>query len=616
MKLFRPYVLLAVAIATIAGIYLLSTQKTIYRFSEFSGPARSDAIKPMQRARLQDFSGAASSSRLAVLITDPDSDWLGLVHGLRTIGVPFVLTQDYKKALAHNVVLVYPTISGKVLAKDALQALASFPQEGGTLVGFEILGGGVNEVFGIAGSEASRSFKELRISDGEAAAFALPHAEDRRIPLAGKASGTAAYAFLPTTGKVVAEYDDGRAAIVRRDAGKGHAVAIGLDIGAYLAKAYNGRQEFDNHYVNAYTPAADSLLRILRSLYQTFEPLAVALDTVPDGRAASLIITHDVDYTKSIRNAVRYAEYEKASGIKATYFIQTKYVRDWNDDIFFDEHGAALTRTLASLGMEIASHSVSHSRVFSKFPLGDGTERYPAYLPFVKDKYDTKDGTILGELRVSRFLLESVVPGQSVVSFRPGHLEYPFALPQALDATGYRFSSTVTSGIANSHLPFKLNYSREGQAETAVFEFPITIEDELARPMTARLPATIAILDKLRNYGGMCVVLIHPDVFDDKLAFLEALVPKAKAMGAWTGTLAEFGHWWAARDTVNVDVVRDGKRVVFKASAEREFDKIAFLVPAAWRLDASAPGSSSVRQSGNRIVVQKPVRDLHLVFHL
>lgn len=616
MKSFRPYVLLAIAVALVAGIYLLAFQKTIYRFSEFSGPAHIDAVKPLQRASVQAFSGEASSSRLAVLITDVESDWLGLAHGLRTIGVPFLLTQDYKQALAHNVVLVYPTISGKVLSKEALQALASFPQEGGTLIGFEILGGGVNEVFGIAGSEASRTFRELRIKDGEASAFALSHAEDRKIPLAGKSSSTAAYALLPTTGKVVAEYDDGRAAIVRHDAGKGHAVAIGLDIGAYLAKAYNGRQEFDNPYVNAYAPAADTLLRILRSLYQAFEPLAVTLDTVPDGRAASLIITHDVDYTKSIQNAIRYAKYEKANDIKATYFIQTKYVRDWNDDIFFDEHGAAHTRTLASLGMEIASHSVSHSRVFSKFPLGDGKERYPEYVPFVKDKYATKDGTILGELRVSRFLLESVVPGQPVVSFRPGHLQYPFALPQALEATGYRFSSTVTSGIANSHLPFKLNYSREGQAETGIFEFPITIEDELERPMTARLPAAIAILDKLRNYGGMCVVLIHPDVFDDKLAFLEALVPKAKEMGAWTGTLAEFGHWWAARDTVNVDVVREGKQVVLKTSAQNEFNKIAFLVPSTWRLDASSPGSSSVRQSGNRIVVQKPTRNLHLIFHL
>jgi len=43
-----------------------------------------------------------------------------------------------------------------------------------------------------------------------------------------------------------------------------------------------------------------------------------------------------------------------------------------------------------------------------------------------------------------------------VVSFRPGHLSYPFALPQALQATGFAFSSSVTAGNALSHLPFRL----------------------------------------------------------------------------------------------------------------------------------------------------------------
>src|SRR5262249_32637616 len=142
-----------------------------------------------------------------------------------------------------------------------------------------------------------------------------------------------------------------------------------------------------------------------------------------------------------IKNAVEYARIEQGYGLAGTYFIQTKYVRDWNDDIFFNRAGVEYLKQLRQLGMELGSHSVSHSAMFSRFPLGTGDERYPAYRPFVKERFVTVNGTVLGELRVSRFLLDSLLPGQRTVSFRPGHLQYPFSLPEALAATGYRFSS-------------------------------------------------------------------------------------------------------------------------------------------------------------------------------
>src|SRR5690606_12089719 len=126
----------------------------------------------------------------------------------------------------------------------------------------------------------------------------------------------------------------------------------------------------------------------------------------------------------------KYAELEKNNGIKGTYFIQTKYIRDWNDDIFFNADNLKYLEKLEELGMEIGSHSVSHSMVFSDFPLGSGSEKYPRYQPFVKEQKLTYNGSIMGELRTSKFLLEHHLKNDKIVSFRPGHLEYPFALPQ------------------------------------------------------------------------------------------------------------------------------------------------------------------------------------------
>ena len=58
------------------------------------------------------------------------------------------------------------------------------------------------------------------------------------------------------------------------------------------------------------------------------------MGTVPGGKALSVVLSHDVDFTQSVVNAPVFAEYEKSAGVPATYFIQTKYIRDYYDEIF------------------------------------------------------------------------------------------------------------------------------------------------------------------------------------------------------------------------------------------------------------------------------------------
>jgi hypothetical protein len=603
---FRRLLLVAavLVILFLAGFFLL--RKPIYRFADWSGPQQSSVVSPVVAATPSLYAQGGENA-LAIYLTDAHSDWLGLAHGLKTIGVPFIVTDRYEEALKHHVVLAYPTISGRVLSKEALQALAAFPRNGGTLIGFEILGGGLNEVFGFGDMTASRGHKTLTLTS----AFA-GHLDEKEavIPLAGPSGAMPAEQFSVTTGTPVARYDDGSTAIVQRDFGRGRTFAIGFDIGAYLAKAYNGRHDYGRSYINAYESSVDSILRLMRQLYRSSEPLAVTLWTVPQGKSASVIITHDIDYTRSIVNAIRYAEFEKQEGVAATYFVQTKYVRDWNDDIFFNEQGASLTHRLAGMGMEVASHSVSHSRSFAAFPLGTGKEAYPDYVPFVKSQNDTRDGSILGELRVSRFLLEKAVPDAKVQSFRPGHLAYPFALPQAMQASGYRFSSSISSGTAMTHLPFQLNVDRGNEAETAIFEFPITIEDELQRPMTGRVDAAIDILRHLQVYGGLCTVLIHPDVFDDKFAFLQQFVARAKGMDVWFGTLAQFGNWWRARNGVTLDARRglDGYSLVL--NTPQAIQGLAVEVPTGWKLQAT----ENAMQKGNIVYLDLQAGTRYLRF--
>jgi len=238
----------------------------------------------------------------------------------------------------------------------------------------------LNEVFGFSEAQPARTRREIAFDPAQPLAKPFADPRERVIPFSNpKSSANAAGSFGYTGAKEpVARFDDGTAAITARRIGKGHAYAFGIDLGFLLLTGYNNREQgVARSYVNEYEPALDVLLRLLRNMYREGETAAVTLDAVPQGKAIATLITHDIDYGASLTNAVQYAKYEAAEGLRATYFIQTKYVRDWNDDVFFNEAGLAPLRQLRELGMEIASHSVAHSQVFTGMQLGSGEERYP-----------------------------------------------------------------------------------------------------------------------------------------------------------------------------------------------------------------------------------------------
>lgn len=572
-------------------------------FGDVTGPAAATPVAAESPTPWTRYA-AGSPSRLAVLLTDTASAWLGLAHALEAIGVPFQFTRDWAEAVRHRVVLVYPEVSGAALSAEALRALVDHAHHGGTLVASGEVCCGLNEVFGFGASVPGQGRFEVRFAASDLTA-AFTDTAERVVPLGDRAREPRTQWTVGYTAAAepVAAYEDGSAAVTRRRFdGGGAAIAIGVDVGALCLLSHDGRDEYiGRQYANGFEPVLDVFLLLVRAIYRGGQPDAVTLGAVPDGRSLAVLLTHDLDYRYSIHNALAWAAYERSQGIRATYFVQTKYVTDWEDKAFFDAAAVADVRALDSLGMEIASHTVAHARTFNTMPTGTGDERYPDYRPRVLAANRTEGATVLGELRVSGFLLERAT-GRQPVSFRPGYLRNPWALPQALVATGYRYSSSFTADNALTHLPLHLNFNREPAEETDVFDFPVTVEDEAPPPLPERLGAALALADRIAAYGGTYVVLLHTNVVEPKLAFERALVDSLRAR-AWFGTVGEFGRFWAARAGTAVDVAATGARRVVTLELPAAVEGLVLQVPPGWTLARVAPGSVRARQAPAGVIV-------------
>jgi hypothetical protein len=571
----------------------------MFTFANTRGPGGRSVVPTWQKTSWQQYA-AGSNTRLAILLTDENSPWLGVAHGLKSFGVPFLITTNYKKALQHNVVLVYPTISGVALPPEGLRALAAFPRNGGVLMGVNVVGGGLNETFGFTQATAANTHREIQFDSATPFTQAFTHPHERVIRLE---KSLIVNSYSQPKNKPLATYEDGSAAITQKAFEKGRAYAFGMDLGQYILKGHNGRQEgISRTFVNAYEPHADMLLRLVRNIYLSGQPNAVTIGTVPQGKELSVIFTHDIDFTRSIRNAVEYARYEKENGVPATHFIQTKYIRDFNDDIFFNDAGAANAREIHALGQNLASHSVAHSKTFYLFPMGSGQEQYPDYQSFVKERFLTYNGTILGELRISKFLVEHAVPGATVESFRPGHLSNPFQLPEGMEAAGYRYSSSTTADNDLTHLPYQLNYGRGTEAESPIFEFPITVEDELPPRMDERLGDAVALAKQLKKEGGSFVILVHPNVLDYKLAFEKGFAQAVKPF-AWFGNMETFGAWWVASNAVTADVQPvSAKQLQLQLNAPVAIEALSIRIPTGWQLDGVS--KAGISQRGRQLLIQ------------
>ena len=498
---------------------------------------------------------------LAVFAPDPHEYAFGARHAASGMGVPYFFTHDFNEALRQPMMIITGSVDATFVTDAATRRLHDYLTSGGVAIVDDGESQGIQALAGIAGLTPSehRYSMTLDAASGDPGFAQVRLPEERTIELGNKVEAqavlTQGYKMKPgTDARVLARFDDGTVALVEHNVGKGRIYVVGEAYFDSVLRPQNDQAiEAGRVYDNGFEPSADVPQMMIRDWYLHLIPGAVVTDPTPDGLSGALIITHDVDYIRSVANMLPYAKAEKRHGFSSTFFIQARTVHDVEDLPFFDASAKHIITTIVAEGADIASHTVSHSPDWSRFPLGTGNESPSNYTPMVKriapDHRSglTLGGTVIGEIKVSKERIESSGPGIEVLAFRPGYLLINRAQWTVLEKYGYRYASSYAAGELMTSFPYAAMEAQGFTKESQILEFPIVLADaDKWVPMLPHMAAFDKILDDEADMHGVVTTLIHDDTVADKLDTELALVQHARPK-MWIGSIDAFGDFWNRR---------------------------------------------------------------------
>jgi hypothetical protein len=496
-------------------------------------------------------------SQVAILLTKPDQGAESAVRCLQAMGIPFFVTRDLRAALRHKLLVIYPTIDGTTFDAAQAQAITAFVAQGGVVFAQDVFWGGFKPLFGFEDVIPLRTrhkivFDTTGVTDP--VLQYLNRAEEKEIPLGSPAIAeviwTNGYKAAAGT-KILARFDDGSPAVLRHDIGQGHAYLIGVALNDVVLRNQQNRDyEAQRIYVNGFEPGTDVWLLLLRAWYETYSESGIRLGTIPQGKRSALLLSHDVDWEYSFKPMLAFADFERSAGTSSTFFVQTKYLDDVNSHAFFFGQSLDILRELMAGKSDIESHTVIHSKLFNKVPLGTGEERYPSYHARATRDNAAQDATALGEVCVSKSLLDGELQGHHTIFFRAGHLRVPPYLPEALVRCGYEFDSSFTAGDVLSNFPYPLDFDLGMTEPTTIFEFPVTFEDEQLPPIGERIPAMLDVIEANAENGAPSVILIHSNDSQDKLQAERDLLARLP-QDILVESMTDYARFWKARSQLH-----------------------------------------------------------------
>ncbi|KAF9581192.1 hypothetical protein BGW38_001888, partial [Lunasporangiospora selenospora] len=635
--------------------------------STLKGPQGTSTVPPTGNGTVTDPAstsfGTGTSSRLALYVPGTVykdyPGWLALYKALVFQGIPVKVTKDINVAKTHNTVLAYQAMQSKYLGLLDSLTWSSYVSGGNTLiaVGMTSTDLTLKSLFGVTPNTNTNANARAAIvlqapsatvpASSVNAQFDLTDTRDAEIPLwrTGRSTGFTTIGYTASAGTfALGKYrtnsgsSDNLASITLRSVGtNGKAVAIGLDLGAYIGESNGGKTSGIPRAYNAeYEPGYDNFFRIIKSLYQTSTTAGLVTSwPVPGNMGVHFSWTYDIDAQDSYELAYTCALDLQSRGIGGTINWQAKLVKDAYDVASFSLYYRSISMVEALGNMELSSHSVSHSPNLLRFPIGTGKEIWNGptykednYFPFIGQcinnativpgatacdtpnnsmYFYTIGGSLFGEARVSKYILEAIsINNSPVVSFRTGHLLYPDALPQVLAASGFKYSS---SGASNDQMPYQPFFNMAYNQAVDIIEIPLSGSDEdglmngdWALPGDSKYPdgsyayQQYAIVQKIAKYGGQYTFLIHPTSsqvpglgavpFSDKLNFQKLFAEKVKPY-AYFDTMGGRGQFHSTRIQTGIDVAVSGTTATVTVTLPTSIVDLTLRVPTTWSFKSS-----------------------------
>ena len=495
-------------------------------------------------------------------------------RALQAMGIPYDLVPVSKLQSRYPLAILPGPLYNHSLSPVEREAVHAFVSSGGLLLATQVEGSDYFPLFGISSALPRRDrFRVRFLSDVEDGWLRyLDHPKEREISLGdpklfNETIWTVGYQNRYS--RPLAKYPDGNAAAVVNDYDSGQALALGFSLTQTVLLAHVvSTFEAGRQWVNSFEPSGDAILLLMKGIYENTADCALSWHTVPRGLETSIVLSHDVDAQESFGNTVAYAQLEKHYGVQSTFFINTKTLTDESDIGYYDAARIPFLIEIRQLGFELGSHSVSHSKKFNKFPMGTALITAATYQP-------AKSPTVLGEVKVSKELLDRDLPRQKTVSFRAGELRYPPRLIEALELSGYQYDSTASANNIITNFPFfAFAGTHLGARETAIVEIPVTLDDSLGFLTPERQDAVVQawceVIEANRANGATTCILIHPTNTTYKLAVLKRLLERYAKQDVWIGSIAQLGDFWTRRATVEFRAETTGDTLVLHLNQEME----------------------------------------------
>lgn len=482
---------------------------------------------------------------------EANTEAVALRHCFEMLGIGCLVTDDVDRALTHRMVCTAGSLWNATLSAKEFGRLTSWMETGGTLVSSGERGNKYNYLFGAAAPVASRKRFSVEFADrsADASLSYIDRPEEKEIFLGNRKLYDETIwtrAFAVTGATTLATGGDGLSVLSVNAYGKGLAYLLGVSVDeTVLLPQTGGDYEAQRSWANAFEPGADVFVLLLKGIFErTFEPY-VYLSAIPDGARTAFLLSHDVDAQTSFRNSVDFAELEKRYGVRSTFFITTKYFTDESDIGYYDALRTGFIRKVKELGGDIGSHSVSHSQRFSLFPPGAASIRKETYAPLSAP-------SVLGELLVSKQLLDGDLASQNTVSFRSGELRIPEGLGTALERAGYRCDSSYSANDTMTNFAWRMMRGKSiDSGESSIVEIPVTFDDSQGMLTAANLEETfrkwLDVIWANADNEAISVMLIHPTVTEYKLKMEEKLLAELRGKDVWIGDITSYASFWNER---------------------------------------------------------------------